>query len=79
MTELINIIKKDTKNRNFHFVAFLDGNYSNYLLNNLKINKDDLDNKLSKQKQEIIETLKLNKNNLWLNTYGFTELLKDLN
>lgn len=79
MTELINIIKKDTKNRNFHFVAFLDGNYSNYLLNNLKINKDDLDNKLSKQRQEIIETLKLNKNNLWLNTYGFTELLKDLN
>lgn len=78
--ELINIIKKQTNNKNIHYIAFLDGIYSNHLLTNkmLESNLDTNKNKIIKQQYDIIEALKVNTENFWLNTNGFIGLLKDL-
>lgn len=79
INELINIIRKNTNKNNIHFVAFLDGNYSNYLLSSdIFDNKNNINNKLYNQQKDIINALNTNKMNLWLNTYSFKELLKDL-
>ncbi len=78
IVELINIISKDSKNKNIHYVSFLDGLYSNILLNNILSNNNLENNKILKQQKDIVNYLEKNKNNLWINTYGFNKLLKDL-
>jgi len=81
--ELLNIIQKDLSENNFYLGAFLDGVYSNKLLD---ISSEDIENtknieygrnKLNSQKFDLITALKLNKNNFWFNTTGFTKFIKD--
>ncbi|MBU4284945.1 hypothetical protein KKI21_01835 [Patescibacteria group bacterium] len=70
--ELSKIIKKKCSNNNYHFVAFLDGIYSNSLLNADKLSTTE--NKIKTQNKDIFKTLKKNKNNYWINTAGFKKL-----
>lgn len=81
IAELIKIIKTNTNNKNIHFVAFLDGIYSNNLLKegDKIINKINIaNNKYGKQAKDIYDALLKNKNNLWVNTSGFVEILQNL-
>lgn len=73
--ELIDLIKNKTNSSNHHFVAFLDGIHSNTLFdnyNNLKNNSGK--NKIQNQYFDLIKTLKIRKENYWVNTAGFKKL-----
>ncbi len=72
--ELINIIKKENKKEEYHFVAFLDGLYSNGLLLGENAEKDEKKNKIVKQHKDILEVLKTQKSNYWVDTAGFIKL-----
>lgn len=78
--ELIKIIQKKPSKKEYHFVAFLDGVYSNILLNpKLKLkekekSKKKKKNKVELQHNDIIKALNRNKNNYWVNTAGFDRL-----
>lgn len=84
--ELIEIIKTKSKNKNIYFCAFLDGFYSNKLLENINddiINNIDLINnpnntKLINQKIDIITSLNKNKTSFWFNSKGYEEFIKYL-
>lgn len=70
LIELINLLEDD---ENVGFISFLDGKYSNKILD------DDLilsGQKLLDQKMEINQNLKKNPKNYWLNTAGFNEFLR---
>lgn len=69
ISELIEIMGLKENKNNIHYIAFLDGSYSNELLN-----KNHLRNKMATQKNEIEKHLRKNSNNFWLNTAGFMEL-----
>jgi len=73
IAELIEIINLKEKNENIFYIAFLDGNYSNILLDNKKCGE-----KLKTQRKEIKKYLKNNARNFWLNTKGFENLFSDL-
>jgi len=71
MSEIIDFISY--KDLNVSYISFLDGIYFNVIA--------DQDNKSGKpfiQKQSIIKNLENNKQNFFVNTYGFNELLKSL-
>ena len=72
ISELIEIMGLK-ENNGISYIAFLDGKYSNILLND----KDGGD-KITKQREEINKFLKNNPNNYWLNTAGFEKLISDL-
>lgn len=55
------------------YIGYLDGVYSNTILN-----ENNTGDKLRTQQKEIQKALEKNKNNLWVNTAGFKELLQDL-
>jgi len=69
IAELIDIIREKVKNSNYHFVSFLDGVYFNSLFDSKNKN-----GKAYEQKKDIINYLKSNKNNYFLNTAGFIRL-----
>lgn len=73
--ELINIIKEKPSRKNCHFIAFLDGVYSNIILDagNQEKNKKKK-NKIQLQYNDIVEALEKNRENYWLNTKGFIKL-----
>ena len=73
IAELIEIINLKEKNEGIFYIAFLDGNYSNILLDNQKCG-----DKLKTQRKEIKKYLKNNPRNFWLNTKGFENLFSDL-
>lgn len=73
ISELIEILNLKEKNENIFYVAFLDGNYSNVLLDSGKCG-----DKLKTQRREIKKYLKNNARNYWLNTAGFTSLFLDI-
>jgi len=79
--ELIKIINRKPPLKNYHFVAFLDGRYSNVVLNVGKKDENSLKNKNRKKlkKQELQysdtkEALLRNKGNYWVNTSGLDKL-----
>lgn len=72
ISELIEIMGLKESNR-ISYIAFLDGKYSNILLND----KDGGD-KITKQRKEINKFLENNPDNYWLNTAGFEKLISDL-
>jgi len=74
LSELIELISLTEKNKNISYIAFLDGNYSNVILNN-----PFPKGKLKTQKIEIAKFLKKNPNNYWLNTQGFKALFSAQN
>ena len=72
ISELIEIIGLNEKN-DVSYIAFLDGKYSNILLNG-----NGHGDKIITQRKEINKFLKNNPNNYWLNTAGFEKLILDL-
>lgn len=73
ISELIEILSLKEKDKNIFYISFLDGNYSNIILENKKC-----EDKLGTQQKEIQKYLKCNPNNFWLNTAGFKKLFLDL-
>ncbi len=73
MSELIELLNIKENNKDFYIISFLDGKYSNKLLDDNSLGK-----KISTQRNEIINYLKNNKNNFWLNTKGFRSLFEKL-
>lgn len=71
--ELIDVIKKKS-DRNYHFVAFLDGIHSNTLLNVPNLPKNSKTGKVYSQYKDILKYLRPNTNNYWVNTAGFRKL-----
>jgi len=69
ISELIEIISLKEKNKKIYYIAFLDGSYSNILLDSKKGG-----DKLMTQKKEIKKCLLRNPNNFWVNTAGFEAL-----
>ncbi|MFH1661567.1 MAG: hypothetical protein ABIA02_00500, partial [Candidatus Falkowbacteria bacterium] len=67
ISELIEIISLPQERDDIFYVSFLDGTYSNLLLD--KINKSA--KKRLKQRKEIEKYLMKNPNNFWVNTAGF--------
>ncbi|UXM84251.1 hypothetical protein [Methanococcus aeolicus] len=94
ITELIEFItyQENTKNPTIHYVSFLDGIYFNKFIkeinntsNNTNNNNNNDNSKIKKKKNKIqsqiydIETyLRDNKNNFFVNTEGFKQLLEDI-
>ena len=74
IAELIEILSLKEKNKNVFYVVFLDGNYSNVILENEKCG-----DKLNVQYKEIKKYLRKNPQNFWLNTAGFELFFSDLN
>ncbi len=73
MSEIINFISyKESKN--VHYVSFLDGVYFNLL-----VDGNILSGKQHNQRLGILYYLKNNKQNFFVNTSGFKELLRSLN
>ncbi len=69
MSEIIDFISHQDKD--VHYISFLDGIYFNLLANEaIKSGKP------FEQRKNILQNLKKNKNNYFVNTYGFIELLK---
>ncbi len=73
ISELIEIISLPQERDGIFYVSFLDGTYSNLLLD--KINKNA--KKRLKQRKEIEKYLRKNPNNFWVNTAGFENLFKN--
>ncbi len=80
--ELIGLIKTKMPKNTF-IVSFLDGVFSNEVLNseifNVFDNKDKIiKNKIEQQQFEILDNLHKNKSAFWLNSAGLVEFLRDL-
>jgi len=74
--ELISIISHPTNKPNIFYGAFLDGIYSNVILDvSPKNNKKET--KIITQRKDICKALEINKNSFWFNTAGFREFVKD--
>ena len=73
LSELIEITNLNEHNKNIHFIAFLDGKYSNILLDEKYQSP-----KLLTQRNQIINNLKNNPGNFWVNSFGFKKLFEDL-
>jgi len=71
IAELIEIISLKEQNKNISYIVFLDGSYSNVLLEI----KDGGD-KLTTQRKEIKKYLLHNLRNFWVNTAGFNALFR---
>lgn len=71
ISELIELLNLKEKNKNIHYISFLDGNYSNILLSNSRGGS-----KITQQRKEIINYLKHNPQNYWLNTQGYVKLFE---
>lgn len=73
ISELIELLNIKENNKNIHIISFLDGKYSNKILDDsITIPK------ILTQRNQIKEFLKNNPNNFWLNTAGFEKLFSNL-
>jgi hypothetical protein len=72
IVELINFISFREDNENIHYLSFLDGWYFNLFINPAE------ESKILKQKEAIVEALKSNSQNFFVNTKGFIKILEDL-
>ncbi|MDR1721132.1 MAG: hypothetical protein LBR09_01915 [Endomicrobium sp.] len=83
LNDAIQIVKYRPKQDNIFCGAFIDGVYSNAILeipedfikNPYKL--QDTKNKLTAQQKDIMKTLKDNSASFWFNTVGFKEFIKD--
>ncbi|MBI5700028.1 hypothetical protein HZC35_06995 [Candidatus Saganbacteria bacterium] len=76
ISETIDLIKLTEKGNGIHYLSFLDGRYSIGLFGKNSITPSPR-NKMDRQRNEILATLKRNKQNYYLNTFGFIKLLED--
>ncbi len=72
ISELIDFINQSEEQINIHYLAFLDGLYMYRFI------KNDLSDKLKKQKNDIESALKKYPQNFFVNTNGLLRLLEDL-
>lgn len=72
IVELINFIRSHEDKENIHYLSFLDGWYFNLFINPTE------GSKILKQKEDIVEALKSNPQNFFVNTKGFIKILEDL-
>ncbi len=75
MAELIKFVKYSEQNDKFHYIAFMDGNYPNKLLDSQYNNKN---NKISVQYAELSKALETNPQNYFMNTAGFKKFVEDI-
>lgn len=75
--ELISIISHSTNRPDVFYGAFLDGIYSNVILNISNEIEKKQETKIIAQQKDILKALKNNKNSFWFNTAGFIEFVKD--
>lgn len=73
ISELIELLSIKENNKNIYIISFLDGKYSNKLLDDKLVGP-----KILTQRNQIISYLKINKNNFWVNTQGFKSLFENL-
>ncbi len=73
ISELIEIVGLNERRQNINYVSFLDGNYSNVIFSN-----NTGGEKLETQRKEVLNNLRKNPYNFWLNTAGFKALFSDL-
>ncbi|PKL47638.1 MAG: hypothetical protein CVV39_05430 [Planctomycetes bacterium HGW-Planctomycetes-1] len=83
ITELTDLLSMSQTDSSVKFVAFLDGNYSNFLLKlaDKQIEKKEPiteDNKYAAQQRDIVRLLHQNHNNYWLNTAGFIKFIDEI-
>lgn len=71
IVEVACFIKYSELNPYFHYLVFLDGDYSNILYSSSKP-------KIEKQRKDILKALENNPNNYFVNTNGFKKLLEDV-
>jgi|SRR3989339_1483757 len=74
ISELIDIIRLKTNNKNYHFISFLDGVHFNTLFKKHKKTKKS--DKILIQQKDIKKALKVNKTNYFINTAGFKKLFR---
>jgi len=74
VSELIEILSLQENKSNIFYIAFLDGTYSNVLLNKFSPRAV----RRSKQQKEMFEYLQQNQRSFWVNTAGFKALFSDL-
>lgn len=74
INEIISLIGFSESDKKIHFISFLDGTYFNLFTDNKHLTKG----KISKQINGIRDSLKINKQNYFVNTAGFKELFKTL-
>ena len=71
IVELAYFIAFSEKNKKFHYIAFLDGDYANILFSSKMP-------KVKSQRDDISNALKKNNRNYFVNTAGFEKLVLDL-
>ena len=71
IVEVAYFLKFKEEDSRFHYVVFLDGDYSNILFNNNMP-------KVVAQRNDICNALENNKRNYFVNTAGFKKLLMDI-
>lgn len=80
LSEVIDFIRYEEKDRHIHFVSYLDGEYSNLLhdksLHNKKNSKKQT--KIGKQYNSIVRWLRKNSGNYFVNTAGFKKLIEQI-
>lgn len=74
INEIISLIGFSESDKKIHFISFLDGTYFNLFTDNKYLTKG----KILKQINGIRDSLKINKQNYFVNTAGFKELFKTL-
>jgi len=74
ISELIEILSLKKEKNNILYISFLDGTYSNALLEEISKKAK----KKLKQRKQIEKYLRQNKQNYWLNTTGFKTFFADL-
>lgn len=72
IVEIIYFVRFSEDSPRFHYLSFLDGDYSNILFNSKM-------RKICAQREDIEKVLKDNPGNYFVNTAGFKKLISDLN
>jgi len=75
--ELISIISRPIGKINIFYGAFLDGIYSNKILNIPSETEKIRETNIGKQQKDILNALDKNENSFWFNTRGYEEFVKD--
>lgn len=73
--ELIDLLAIQEKQKDIYYIAFMDGQYSNKILNPCTRRKGA---KVLSQYQQILQNLKKHPNSYWLNTAGFLKFIREI-
>jgi len=76
--ELIHFISIEERKQDIHYVAFVDGIYSNVLFQEKNPGSNTHITKLAMQQKAIKKNLNEHPNNFWLNSAGFSKWIKDI-